>query len=235
MSVSNENQTVIGILGMHRSGTSTLSGSLEEAGVYLGRVSIQNDFNLKGNRENKEILSFHNKLLKGNGGCWNAPPNDVIWKKKHRKTRDMIIRGFNGHPLWGFKDPRTLFTLDGWLEAIPDLKLVGVFRHPILVAQSLHRRNDFPIKKGIDLWCQYNQRLIHYHKLLNFPIISFDEEAADFNRKVSNIIFRLGLNPYSAKMTFFDPSLRNTEVKQEQYDLSDKARYIYGNLQKIAI
>ena len=39
------------ILGMHRSGTSCLTGSLQDKGLYLGQVSQRGTFNKKGNRE----------------------------------------------------------------------------------------------------------------------------------------------------------------------------------------
>jgi len=42
----------VAILGMHRSGTSCLAGSLQELGLYLGEVYDQNPHNPRGNREN---------------------------------------------------------------------------------------------------------------------------------------------------------------------------------------
>lgn len=42
------------ILGMHRSGTSCLAGSLQEAGLYLGEVNTAAPHNAKGNRESRD-------------------------------------------------------------------------------------------------------------------------------------------------------------------------------------
>ena len=51
----------------------------------------------------------------------------------------------------GWKDPRTILTLDAWLKAFPTLKLVVIERNPISVAQSLavryKRRTENEIKK----------------------------------------------------------------------------------------
>jgi len=44
------------ILGMHRSGTSALAGSLEGAGLNLGPVSTHEVDNAKGNREDTRII-----------------------------------------------------------------------------------------------------------------------------------------------------------------------------------
>ena len=51
------------ILGMHRSGTSCLAGSLQQQGVYLGEVHEWNPHNLKGNRENPHIMALNEGLL----------------------------------------------------------------------------------------------------------------------------------------------------------------------------
>ena len=62
------------ILGMHRSGTSCLAGSLQEAGLYLGEVNTTAPHNAKGNRESRTIVALHDGLLQANGGAWDAPP-----------------------------------------------------------------------------------------------------------------------------------------------------------------
>ena len=43
------------VLGMHRSGTSLLTGSLEAAGLHLGEVNNAARYNPKGNKENESI------------------------------------------------------------------------------------------------------------------------------------------------------------------------------------
>src|SRR2546430_4861601 len=121
---------------MHRSGTSCLTGTLGEAGVFLGEVSTKNRFNPKGNRENQRILSLHQELLQANGGNWDDPPERVRWSDEHRAMRDAIIASYAGKKIWGFKDPRALFTLDGWREALPQIELAGIVRDPVSVARS---------------------------------------------------------------------------------------------------
>src|SRR5437588_7405424 len=134
------------ILGMHRSGTSCLAGTLEEAGVFLGEILRRSRYNAKGNREHPRIMALHNHIFRANGGSWDSPPECMCWSPAHELKRDKIIQDFQGKSPWGFKDPRTLYTLDGWLRALPKLTLVGVVRHPLAVAQSLQHRNKLPIE-----------------------------------------------------------------------------------------
>jgi len=43
---------------------------------------------------------------------------------------------------WGFKDPRSTFTLPLWLALFPDARLIHVSRHGVDVAASLTARHD---------------------------------------------------------------------------------------------
>ena len=99
------------VLGMHRSGTSMLAGTLEEAGLTLGDVVNQAPDNAKGHRENLAIMSMQEDLLQRNAGSWDNPPETVSWGRLHRAVRDLFISSFRSSKVWGFKDPRTLITL----------------------------------------------------------------------------------------------------------------------------
>ena len=129
------------ILGMHRSGTSCLTGLLEEAGVWLGEVKRASAHNAKGNREIPEVMALNEAVLAANGDAWNKPPEGpVTWTSAHLAERDRILAGYPADRVWGVKDPRMLFTLEGWRSALPQVRLVGTLRHPLSVARSLHAR-----------------------------------------------------------------------------------------------
>ena len=74
---------VIAILGMHRSGTSCLTGSLQNAGLFLGEHHTWNKHNRRGNRENQNIVDLHDAILEANGGTWDSPPEHVRWRDEH--------------------------------------------------------------------------------------------------------------------------------------------------------
>lgn len=224
---------VICVLGMHRSGTSCITGCLEEAGVFLGEVSRENPHNLKGHRENTKIIAMHKRLLHANGASWYDPPRRVRWYPENRHERDAIIREYQGIPAWGFKDPRTVLTLEGWLEALPHLVLAGVIRHPLAVAQSLLKRDQFPIRKGLDLWVHYNERLLAHHRRTPFPILSFDLEPDAFKQKLGGLLGKLGLNGDGASLTFFEPELRHEQSGQDEM-LPNHVRNLYAELLKVA-
>jgi hypothetical protein len=228
---------VVCVWGMHRSGTSALTGVLQEWGVFLGDVRTQSGFNLKGNRENPDIRRLNDDVLKASGGSWHELPPKVSWTDEHRQRRDVILADYAKHDCWGFKDPRLLFTLDGWREVVPDLQFVGTFRHPLLVAQSLQKRNDFPISKGLQLWQHYNQRLLRYHQQFQFPVLSFDRAEPEYReslQKLRQVLAEGGLSLKKTETEFFAEDLRHTAIESD-IDVPPDALRLYRQLEKIAL
>jgi len=217
---------------MHRSGTSSLAGSLEEAGLYLGDVQTDNPWNTKGNREHLEIMHLHDAVLEASGGSWDQPPPVVKWNDSHRRRRDEIIAGYAGHDRWGFKDPRTLLTIDGWLDVLPRRELVGTFRDPIPVAESLMRRGGGDLAGWVELWVTYNTRLLDLHAHLGFPLVDFDLEPAVYQRRLSEIAEQLGLHPPTDGEAFFEPGLRHEPTGETE--LSGTAREVLAALREAA-
>lgn len=191
---------------MHRSGTSSLAGSLEEAGLHLGEVVTRADHNPKGNRESLAIRDLNDRLLEHNDGAWDRPPATVIWDDDFRTQRAAVIAAHAADWRWGFKDPRTLLTLAFWQEALPDLALVGTFRHPLAVAASLERRNQIPVETGLVLWQAYNERLVAAYERAPFPMLSFDLPADEYNAGVAAMAAALDL---PGRPGFFTEELRH--------------------------
>jgi hypothetical protein len=224
---------VVCIVGMHRSGTSSLAGSLEEAGLYLGEVITSAPHNFKGNRENRRIMDLQEAVLVHSGGSWDRPPERVTWSEAHRAERNLIIRSYGDAPMWGFKDPRTLLTLDFWREALSDLTFVGTLRHPWLVAESLRRRNGGSMDQWLDLWASYSERLIALYEAHPFPIVRFDTGEDAYRRSLVAVMEVLGLSR-PARLDFFDPILKH-HVEPEPRDLPERAGRLYDGLCRIAL
>jgi len=218
---------------MHRSGTSSLAGSLQEAGLHLGAVITSAPHNLKGNRENKRIMDLHEAVLVHSGGSWDNPPGALTWSDAHRAERASIIDSYGDAPVWGFKCPRTLFTLDFWREVLPELTFVGTLRHPQLVADSLFRRNGATMEKWLGLWADYAERLVALHAAQPFPIVRFDVGVDAYRRSLVRVIEALGL-PNRESLQFFDPALRHDEPSSSA-GLPDRVKRLYDALCSVAL
>ena len=225
------------VLGMHRSGTSSLAGCLQEAGLYLGEVVEQAPYNARGNRESLRIRAVNDMVLEHSGGSWDNPPRVIRWDDTLRIERDNAVAAHTSRVgRWGFKDPRTVLTIDFWTEAYPDLELVGTFRHPLSVAESLRRRGGWTfggwtLERSLALWAAYNERLLSFHAARAFPLISFDLPRAEYLVAVTAAASQLGLAGFvsTRRLSFFSDELRHHDKPPDSQLPYDIAR-LYDSL-----
>ena len=232
VATARDQQRTVIVLGMHRSGTSALTGSLEAGGIHLGDTKKTSFDNIKGNRESQRIMVMHNDILARNGGSWMKPVLSPKWHAIHITARELIVDTFAQHDVWGFKDPRTLFVLDEWLNYIPNAELVGIFRHPYFVAESLHRRNELPYEKGLELWVAYNTVLFEQldHRG-GFPLVEFTASNTEFKQQLQMLSAALKLN--AGYDSFFDPDLKQSSLPElPETALTKSALDLYKALQQ---
>jgi hypothetical protein len=226
---------VITVLGMHRSGTSSLVGSLEAAGLPLGEVRAEGGAsNAKGHREPGELISLHEDVLITSGGAWHMPPDKVRWTKRQQKRRDEFIASRAGLSLWGWKEPRTLLVIDGWLKVLPQLEMVGTFRHPAAVARSLQRRHGSDtVDPWLQLWLVYDSVLLRLATERGIPLIDFDLPANAYQARLRAIVEELRLPGGGDE--FFDASLRTSQAQAPpDMELPGYIESVYRRLQEIA-
>ena len=233
---------------MHRSGTSCLTGSLQQAGLSLGEVHTWNRYNLRGNREKQALVDLNDEVLAANGGSWDRPPARCRWSDEQlRRARSLAFddeREAVGEVCGagpgaaisaprGFKDPRTLLTLDGWLEAIPEIEFVGVFRSPRVVARSLAARNEMPAVEALALWKHYNRLLLNAWRKHRFPLVNFDMQASRYPDTVSAVASALGLDGEAARdAPFFDEGLRTSQTDPVDVPLPYAIRLLHWRLRR---
>ncbi len=221
------------ILGMHRSGTSSLAGMLKHYGLHLGEeISTQNKHNLKGNQEHYPARKINNALIKLHGGSWFDPKVVTEVSEEQFVEINALKAQFRiDAPIYGIKDPRMLFCTLAWQDE--HTEYVGTIRHPALVWKSLETRNallpDKVIADWNDVWYAYNKRLLELYLESPFPIVNFDWPASRYQQAVKAIALYLGLTGEDA---FFDPELRH----QETADLNMPAQCLelYQQLNEIA-
>lgn len=132
------------VAGFHRSGTSLLTQLLHRAGLFVGDDLIgampSNPF---GHFEDRRIVRLHNGILRDNGLDWQVhdPFVPVISANRWGQMQALVTERRVAHPIWGFKDPRVCLFLPHWTHLMPDVKVVGVFRHPRDSIYSLERRH----------------------------------------------------------------------------------------------
>ena len=174
------------IIGMHRSGTSMIVRILEELGLFMGRNKDEND-------EAWFFLKLNNWLLQISGGSWDHPDTIkyLLDNTEVVKLAEIYIQRLMHSPRvinylglakylryhtpcnldisWGWKDPRTTYTLPLWLDLFPDARVIHVYRNGVDVANSLMIR----AKQHLQISKQWIKRMGLGHRIRNKPFPIF--------------------------------------------------------------
>lgn len=216
------------VLGMHRSGTSAVTGVLGLLGFELGDelLAPQAD-NPKGFFENVNVVATHDRLLRAFGGSWHDPrPLPVDWARSEAAslaqrelgaiTRDLFSRG----PRVVLKDPRICRLAPLWLDITSregwTPKVIIVVRHPEEVARSLLRRDGMSSYRAKLLWLQHLMDAESATREVDRVFISYDALLTDWRKQLARMREHLGLaisldEPGTAAEVegFLSSSLRN--------------------------
>ena len=165
MAFSSIRQPVI-LLGMHRSGTAMVARLLDHLGLFQGS-ELQED------HESIWFLDMNDLLLRRVNAAWDHPspirgflqnPSafDLTRKCLEEDLASKQTRAFLGRRRalrsgtlvehdepWGWKDPRTIFTLPLWLALFPGAKLLYIVRNGIDVARSLRVREQAELDRRV--------------------------------------------------------------------------------------
>lgn len=154
------------MVGCHRSGTSAVTGSLVALGLHGVDPSDRMD-NAVGNPEHWEsqaACQYAEDILVGLGGAWDAPPAAAdeplvpLTDPDRRNVTDIFSAAYPDPGPLVWKDPRTCLLLPYWRTVLPGpLAAVFVWREPLAVSRSLHRRDGIALADGLALWERYNR------------------------------------------------------------------------------
>lgn len=168
---SAQQRRIIFVLGMHRSGTSLTTNVLAELGVSLSEdLMPATRENAKGYFESQTISFLQDRILSSFNLAWDMPNSMRAFPPQWWRTPSIAplrnqITAFvraelEKHPVWGFKDPRTMRMLPMWNDILAELgaqpSYLLVTRHPNEVAGSLHARNRLDPVIGELLWLEHN-------------------------------------------------------------------------------
>jgi hypothetical protein len=182
------------ILGMHRSGTSALSGALEKLGLSVGKTVMPPSSemgNPRGYYENLALVKFHDRFL-AEFRCYWSKPEPIkakrFWgsavREYRRELPSLLVEEFgSARPL--IKDPRLCALMPLWRPLIKKhfnkASFILPIRSPMEVASSLRKRDDYTLKHGLTLWAihvleaekqtrGFNRHFMTYEQLLNSPL-----------------------------------------------------------------
>ena len=224
------------VLGMHRSGTSALTGVLSMLDVYLGSELMENNLaNVKGYFENNLIYKFNDDLLSRADSSWD----DLFFEEEkitnlviNNELNNLIINEFKHSDLFAIKDPRIVLLFPVYKSALEELdiniKIVIPFRNPAEVATSLRERNGFSLEKGMLLWAYHLLLAEKYSRGFDRVFIEFNELMSDTKGTLTLISEKLNINfmpkyALSKKQIneFIEPELKHHDLSLDDLSLNN--------------
>lgn len=222
---------IVVVIGMHRSGTSTVMNALACLGVSLGDNLLPPGIdNPKGFFEDKSVNDLNNEMLDVIGQTWfslslvrDEDIDKLIALGYVEKAITLLSDKTRNTPVFGFKDPRVSKLLKFWKLVFArincEVQYVLCLRHPLSVANSLLKRNKSPIKKGYLLWLSYNLSIVTESQDLRLIALDYDELMDSPLSHIQNLAVQLGLSVdlVSADQfvnEFLDKDLRHTNFNE---------------------
>lgn len=224
MQMTQTEQAVFVVTGMHRSGTSFTASLLQSAGLDIGQQLIgPGHGNVRGFFESIDFVEFHQTVLHSQG------INEIGWTLQEKfdvedqyveKAKEIIAKNLQSS-VWGWKDPRTTLLLDFWLDLLPNANFLLVYRSPWEVVDSLYRRGDDIFiehpELAVKMWMHYNQKIIEFFdknsdRCLLTSIYSIVNQTQSFIQAINE---KFKANLVAPTSDLYDQSLFHTQVSND--------------------
>ena len=221
------------VLGMHRSGTSAMTGVLNICGAWVGneaeltQASVENP---NGFWERRDIREICDKLLQSAGADWwkiagfdpKAIPRTILTEQRRKFQK--IILTLDEHETWVIKEPRLCLLLPVLRQYVRNPVCIYMYRNPLEVARSLQVRNGFSISSGLALWEVYNFHALKASEGLPRIFVSFEalmihpiETLKEIAEKLEELVGSHTVKPeHKLIEQFIDPNLYRQRVTEEE-------------------
>jgi glycosyltransferase involved in cell wall biosynthesis len=193
------------IVGMHRSGTSALSGVLNMLGVAVPEdLHPADEHNQRGYFEPERIINFHEALLAKLGSPSNDPlPLSYDWVRSPvgqaaaEELADILDEEFGANAMCLFKDPRICRLMPVWSAALGKSGRAAVaalpYRHPLEVAGSLRAKAGLSRPYSLFMWLQHVLLGERFTRGMTRSFLRYDALMGDWRASVGKLQEDLGL------------------------------------------
>lgn len=193
------------VLGMHRSGTSAVSGVFARLGAQPPKSLMPpTPDNPRGYWESSELMKFHDSILQSAGSDWsdwesfNAGWIDSPAGQDFRERLAALLEAEYGDArLILVKDPRMCRFFALWEKALATLgfasRIVIPVRHPFEVVGSLKQRDGLPGYHAKLLWLRHILDAEHDSRNATRLFVRYSDMLMDWQSQAKRISDLLGI------------------------------------------
>lgn len=212
------------ILGMHRSGTSLLTGLLHYSGISAGKSFLEPlEENPKGFFEVSKIYELNEEILRAAGTQWNVLKNldfqNIEVARFKEEIKKTIVKEFEGEEIFALKDPRICLLLPIYVEVFSELHVkvlpIVVRRNYVEIARSLKIRNNYSLLNGYSLSKFYYQMLKKNLSSSQTLEITYEELLSNTKETIFKLWDNTGVSQkfFNKEMeVFVDSRLRRSKI-----------------------
>ncbi len=202
---SSSSQTGIVVLGMHRSGTSALTRTLNLLGGALpGSLLGATESNPLGYWESSHLKERHDRLLfdlDTRWDEWTPIPEDWFESAAAAQYAEdfaaFLHKAFRRKPLFVLKDPRMSRVVPLWRRAFDlagiEMRAAISVRSAFEVAASLAVRDEMAPSKAMLVWLRYVCDIERTTRDMPRCFVRFDSLLADWRNVTADISDKLGV------------------------------------------
>ena len=235
------------LLGMHRSGTSVVTGLLGLCGAWVGdqkELTGAGKENPKGFFERRDIRNICDSLLFSAGADWwrvadfqaSMVPDETLAELGPEFGH--IVNGLKAHGTCVIKEPRLCLLFPRLHEFVESPVIIHTIRNPVEIAKSLRTRNNFAISQGLALWEFYIRCALAASAAFPRVFISYEKLVSDPASETRALLGKLqaqnvpGLAYSDAVADFVSDGLRRETAAPEEmnYALDEDQRSLWDNL-----
>ncbi len=195
------------IVGMCRSGTSSVAGALAKLGVYFGKpeeLYAGDEHNQGGYYEHRVLNAAHRRFqLSLNLTALDVDPMPTDWLERPmteaniKGTFNSLSKTFSGRDLWGWKDPQASTLLPFVREVFSRAELEPVVvlcvRNPLDVARSQFKRQGTPEPQTLGAWLLSTLAALRDSKGLRRTVVIYEQFLQDPTTCFNRIADQLGI------------------------------------------
>lgn len=229
-----KNNRLIVVLGMHRSGTSVITRSLQIMGVGLGdrlMPPVEGN-NAKGFWEDVDLNALNIEMLNTVDSDWfyvqaiKSIDIEILHKQGYfLRAVELLREKVSSSAIFAFKDPRVAKLLPFWKDAFThcnlDVDYVLAVRNPLSVVKSLMKRDALDAEQSYLLWLSYVITSLTYSAGKKRVFVDYDRLIKSPDNELNRVVKYLDLEINPTELQKFKTEFLDKDLRHTLYNPSD--------------